>query len=72
MKKVKHPIMAAAEDESKLAQIIDQLEDDFEYAIAGFEKLDRTGSEESNKGYVIAQKLSQAITVAISEISDNM
>lgn len=72
MKLRKRSIMAAAEDDSKLAQLMDQLEDDFDYVIAGLEKLDRTGATESNQGLIIAESLSEALQSAVSQIADNM
>lgn len=72
MKRIRRPITAAAEDDSKLVIMMDQLKDDFAYAVAGLEKLDRTGATESNEGLVIAEALSDAIQDAISKISDNM
>lgn len=72
MKRIRRPITAAAEDDSKLVMMMDQLKDDFDYVLAGLEKLDRTGATESNEGLVIAEALSDAIQDAISKISDNM
>ena len=71
MKRMKHSITAAASaDDSKLLQMMDQIKDDFDYVLAGFEKLDRTGATESNEGLVIAEELSDALQSAISQISD--
>lgn len=72
MKKVTRSVMAAKEDDSKLMILMDQIQDDFDYALAGLEKLDRTGSAESAKGLQIAETLADAIQSAISAISDNM
>jgi len=72
MKRIRRPITAAAEDDSKLVMMMDQLKDDFDYVLAGLEKLDRTGATESNEGLVIAEALSDALQDAISKISDNM
>ena len=60
----------AAEDDSKLVQTIDKLEDDFDYIVASLEKLDRSGAEASNKGLVIAEKLLDTFQQAISQIAD--
>lgn len=73
MKKYVHAneVTAAVSDEdSQLAQTIDKLEDDFEYIIASFEKLDRSGAEERNKGTEIAEKLLDTFQQAISHIAD--
>ena len=60
----------AAEDDSKLVQTIDKLEDDFDYIVASLEKLDRSGAEASNKGLVVAEKLLDTFQQAISQIAD--
>lgn len=71
MKRMKS-ITAASADDSELILMLDQLKDDFDYVLAGLEKLDRTGNTERNAGLVIAETLSDAIQSAISEISDNI
>ena len=74
MKKYVHSsntiMSAASDDDSKLAQTIDKLEDDFEYIIASFEKLDRSSAEERNQGTEIAEKLLETFQQAISHIAD--
>ena len=63
---------AEAPKDSKLSEMLNSLEDDFDYLIAGLEKLDRTGATESNEGLIIAEKFSAALQSAISAISDKM
>lgn len=73
MKKMYRAVTAADSGESsKLADMIGQLEDDFDYIISGFEKLDRTGATESNEGLVIAEGLADTFQNVISQISDRM
>lgn len=72
MKRYRTTITAADTEDSKLAEMIDQLKDDFDYALAGFDKLDRTGATESNQGLIIAEQLSDAIQSAIAQISDTI
>lgn len=72
MKRLKKVTAAASADDSKLLQMFDQLKDDFDYILAGLEKLDRTGATESNEGLVIAEELSDALQSAISQISDKL
>lgn len=73
MKKYVHAnevVTAATEEDSQLAQTIDKLEEDFEYIIASFEKLDRSGAEERNKGTEIAEKLLDTFQQAVSHIAE--
>lgn len=70
MKRVRNYIKAASEDDSKLALLTSQLEDDFDYLLAGFDKLDRTGATESNEGLVIAEGVADAIQDAIAQVSE--
>lgn len=72
MKRYRASITAADTEDSKLSEMIDQLKDDFDYALAGFDKLDRTGATESNQGLIIAEQLSDAIQSAIAQISDTI
>lgn len=73
MKKMRRVVTAAEGDgNSKLQDMMDMLKDDFDYVLAGLEKLDRTGATESNQGLVIAEGLSDALQSAISQISENM
>lgn len=71
MKRVRRNITAAETSEnSKLADMMSSLKDDFDYILSGFEKLDRTGATESNEGLVIAEGLSDTLQDVISQISD--
>ena len=71
MKKYRTSIRAASDSEdSKLAILMDQLKDDFDYALSGFEKLDRTSASSSNEGLMIAEQLNSALSQAIDDIAD--
>lgn len=65
-------INAAEEGESKLLDTLDALKDDFEYLIAGLEKLDRSGAESSNNGLIIAEQLQGALQDFINQIADEV
>jgi len=65
-------ISSAENDNSKLAEMLDSLKDDFEYIIAGLEKLDRSGAEASNEGLIIAERFQGNMQDIISEISDSI
>lgn len=72
MKRYRTITAADAAEPSKLATTIDEIEDDFEYALAGFEKLDRSGKEFSDAGAAIAMNLQTAINQAIADIADTL
>ena len=72
MKRYVQKITAAAEGDSKLQMMIDQIEDDFDYLIAGLEKLDRDGATSSNEGLMIAEKFSQALQSAIEAVANQV
>lgn len=73
MKKIRRYISAAnSSDDSKLMLAIDALKDDFDYIIAGLEKLDRSGAESSNQGLIIAERLQDQFQAVIAEIGDNV
>lgn len=65
-------ITAAESDESRLSVIIDELKDEFDYIISGFEKLDRSGSEMSNSGFAIAESLMNTFIQIESDIASNI
>ena len=65
-------IMAAESDESRLSAIIDELKDEFDYIISGFEKLDRSGSELGNNGLAIAESLMNTFMQIESDIASNI
>ena len=63
-------ITAAETDKSILQERMDILEDDFDYLIAGLEKLDRSGKVASDEGANIADDVSIAVSDAIRKIAD--
>ena len=71
MKKLNR-ILAAEEGDSKLADVITDLKDDFEYIISGLEKLDRSGAESSNNGLIIAEQLQSSLQDVINDIAEGV
>lgn len=65
-------VNAAEEGESKLLDTLDAIKDDFEYLIAGLEKLDRSGAESSNNGLIIAEQLQASLQDVINKIADEV
>lgn len=72
MKRFMRSVTAAEGDDSKLISALDSLKDDFDYIVAGLEKLDRTGAEASNNGLIIAENLQNTFQEIISSIGDNL
>ena len=70
MKKYRKVMAADAPEQSQLATLLDQIDDDYDYLVAGLEKLDRSGSAASNAGAEIAQEIAAAISNAITQIAD--
>lgn len=64
----------AAEDNSndKLADAIDSLKEDFDYIIAGLERLDRQGANGSNDALMIAENISTNLQGHLSEIASHI
>jgi len=68
---MKKYIRAAEEKEdTRLADIIDQLEDDFDYIIGGLEKLDRDGGESRQSGIQVAMEIGNQLNSITSQIAD--
>ena len=67
---MKRMIVAATGDENPLDDLLDRIDDDFAYAIAGIEKLKREG--ENKAAMEQAQKLSQALQSVIDAISNEI
>ena len=69
---MKKQIIAAKENEdTRLEDMLDVLEDDFDYILSGLDKLNREGRESREEGISIAQQLHEsldAITVQIADI----
>lgn len=62
--------ITSAEDASRLSDMIKQIEDDFDYLIAGLEKLDRGGKDSSMSGESVAEELQSAIQSGIEAVSN--
>lgn len=65
---IKKPVMAAEEDDTRLEDLIDSLEDDFDYAISGLHMLDRSGSGNREAGIAIANDLNEKLQSIIANI----
>lgn len=63
-------IISAEETKSKLEILLDELDDDFSYVIAGLEKCLRDGGEVANSATTIAETLSNDIQNAIEAVAD--
>lgn len=66
----KRIIYGAENMESRLAELLPTIDDDYEYLVSGLEKLDRSGKDQSDAGFEIAQKFYEMLQSAISEVSD--
>ncbi|MBQ2856603.1 MAG: hypothetical protein IJE78_05635 [Bacteroidaceae bacterium] len=67
---MKRMIVAAAGDENPLDDLLDSIDDDYDYAVAGIEKLKREGDNKAAMEQ--AQKLSQALQSVIDAISNEI
>ena len=56
--------------QDQLSEMISQLDDDFEYALSGLEKLSRSSNADIESGIAIATELSGSIQDIIAQISD--
>lgn len=65
-------IVSAESDDNQLDDLIDSLEDDFDYIIAGIERLGRSGSESSRNGLRVAKEVQSSFENIISTISEYM
>lgn len=72
MKRLRAVTAAAESENSKLQDMLGNLKEDFDYIMLGLEKLDRTGSSESNDGLIIAEGLSDTLQSVVSEIADKL
>lgn len=61
---------ADATEDTRLADIIDQLEDDFDYIISGLEKLDRDGRDARESGISVAMQLGEQLNSITAQIAD--
>lgn len=67
---MKRVITAAAGDPNPLDDLLDKIDDDFDYAIGGIERLSREGDNKAAMEQ--AQRLAQALESVISGISEEM
>ena len=64
-------IVAAQENEdNRLADMIDKLEDDFDYIISGLEKLDRSDKSLRESGIQVASQISEQLDAITAQIAD--
>ncbi len=61
---------AEKSEDTRLADMIDQLEDDFDYIISGLEKLDRSGHEIRESGIELANVIGEQLNTITSQIAD--
>ena len=68
----RRPVQAAEteKEDTRVADMISLLKDDFDYALEGFEKLERIGDIESALG--IMQELSDNINIAIQQSAEQI
>lgn len=68
---MKRYVKAADETEDRrLADMIDSLEDDFDYIISGLEKLDRDGKDSRDSGISIANQIHDQLNEITAQIAD--
>ena len=67
---MKRMVVAATTDENPLDDLLDRIDDDYDYAIAGIEKLKREGDNKAAMEQ--AQTLSQALQDVIDAISNEI
>jgi hypothetical protein len=68
---MKRVIMSAeASEDTRLKDMIDVIEDDFDYAVSGLEKLDRDGGPSRSSGIEVANELHAQLTDIIAQIAD--
>ena len=65
-------IQAASDIDEKLDAALSELKDDFDYAIAGIEKLGRSGANQSNDAMMICEDLQSAVQQIIDSIADKL
>lgn len=67
---MKRQIIAAEGEDTRLEDMMDVLEDDFDYIISGLDKLNRDGRESRADGISVAQELHESLDAIISRIAD--
>ena len=60
----------ASEIDDQLADMLDEIEDDFDYIISGIEKLARMGGTQAKEARTLAANLSSNLESTISQIAD--
>ena len=65
-------IMSAEEISDSLKDMIDAINDDFDYLMSGIEKLGRSGANMSKGAEVIAENLASAIQDSIAEVASRI
>lgn len=73
MKSYRRYIRSAADvEDTRLKDAIDEVEDDFDYAISGLEKLGRGDKQSYEAALSIVQGLSNALAQVIDRIADEI
>lgn len=74
MKKYRRMISAAVDDneDTRLKDAISAIDEDYDYVVAGLEKLGRDGSTSYNAALEIADRFESALAEAIAAIADNL
>lgn len=65
-------VLAAEESDNTLDTVLDTISDDFDYVIAGLEKLGRTGANATQQALAIAENLDNYIQDIIDQIADSI
>ncbi len=61
---------AAADEDTRLRDMIDSLEDDFDYIVSGLEKLDRSDRDSRESAIAVATELHEQLNNIIASIAD--
>ena len=60
----------AGQVDDQLSDMLDEIEDDFDYIISGIEKLARMGGTQAKEAKALAANLSSNLESTISQIAD--
>lgn len=66
------PVQGADEIDDKLEEMLTSLKDDFDYIIAGIEKLGRSGANTANDAKMISEDLEAIFQDTISTIANKL
>lgn len=69
MKKFLKPVKGAEGENNKLEDTLDAIKDDFDYVMAGIDKLGRSGAEAANNALIIAESFQSDIQSVIEKIA---